>query len=112
MSLSHSNWKLAAALATVALASPAFADLIVNTNLGNVGAGAVPFSGTTVGQANDADTYSPPGNTAAIWDQDFVYQFTTAQSFEDACCARASGACVEISNASRAKEIGFMMFSF
>ena len=81
MSLSHSNWKLAAAITTVAFASPAFADLVVNTNLGNVGAGALPFSGTTVGQVNDADTYSPPGNTAAIWDQDFVYQFTTAQSF-------------------------------
>jgi len=57
------------------------ASLTVNTNLGNVGAGAIPFSGTTVGQGNEADTYSPPGNTAAIWDQDFVYQFTTAQSF-------------------------------
>lgn len=81
MAMFHSVCKLAGAVAAVAISSPVLANLVVNTNLGNVGAGSVPISGTTVGQANEADTYSPPGNTAAIWDQDYVYQFTTTQSF-------------------------------
>jgi len=67
--------KLAAVAAAVTLGSTCYANLIVNQNLGTLAA-TTPISGTTVGQANEADTYFPPGNTAAIWDQDFVYQFT------------------------------------
>lgn len=68
------------ALAAVAMAaSTAHAVMTVNTNLGNLGAGSFPLSGTTVGQPNNADTYAPVGNPAAIWDQEYVYQFSTTQ---------------------------------
>jgi hypothetical protein len=51
----------------------------VDTNLGTLAPGSYPFSGTTVGADNDIDTYSN-ANTAAIWDQDFIFQFTTTQT--------------------------------
>lgn len=63
-----------------AVGSAARAQLVVNANLGLLGGGAVPFSGTTVGRPNNADTYAPAGNSAAIWDQEFVYQFSIAQT--------------------------------
>jgi hypothetical protein len=73
--------RAAATAAAVAFAAtPVLGDLVVNQNLGNLGPGAHPFAGTTIGQPNNADNYAPVSNTAAIWDQEFVYQFTTSQN--------------------------------
>src|SRR5262245_66176527 len=69
-----------ATLTAISLATVSYADMIVDNNLGTLAPGSHAISGTTVGQANHADTYSPPGNPAAIWDQEYVYQFTTTQS--------------------------------
>lgn len=55
--------------------------LAQDSNLGVLAAGNTPFSGTTVGQPNRIDTYAPLGNSAAIWDQDYIYQFTTTQTY-------------------------------
>jgi hypothetical protein len=51
----------------------------VDTNLGTLAPGSYPFSGTTAGADNDIDTYAPEGNPAAMWDQDYIYQFTINQ---------------------------------
>ncbi len=67
-----------AALVTVVGSCSALAQ---DANLGTIGAGNTPFSGTTVGQPNRIDTYAPLGNTSAIWDQDYIYQFTTTQTY-------------------------------
>jgi hypothetical protein len=53
----------------------------IDNNLGTLGAGTYSLTGTTVGASNDIDTYTPNGNPAAIWDQDVIYQFTTASPF-------------------------------
>jgi hypothetical protein len=53
----------------------------IDANLGTLGIGTYSLTGTTVGASNDIDTYSPNGNPAAIWDQDVIYQFTTASPF-------------------------------
>ncbi len=73
---------LIAAAAALAVGSTAFADLTVNQNLGSLAPGNYPFSGTTVGEGNEADTYAPIANEQAVWDQDYVYQFTTTQTMQ------------------------------
>lgn len=73
---------LLAAAAAMAVGSTAFADLTVNNNLGVLAPGNYPFSGTTVGEGNEADNYAPISNEQAVWDQDYVYQFTTTQAVQ------------------------------
>lgn len=67
------------AASVFSFAPAAFAQ--VDFNLGSLGAGAFPIVGTTVGATNDIDTYAPISNTAAIWDQDIIFQFTTTGAF-------------------------------
>jgi hypothetical protein len=66
----------AAVLAVSSLANSHALAAGVDTNLGSLAAGSYPLTGTTVGADNDIDTYSIL-NQAAIWDQDYIYQFTT-----------------------------------
>lgn len=69
------NLRLALALG---LLTTSVAHAQVDANLGAIISGSpVAISGTTVGASNDIDTYST-GNAAAIWDQDFIYQFNVA----------------------------------
>jgi len=53
------------------------AALIVNQDLGTLGFGTTPLSGTTVGGANNANQYNGQ-STAAFWGSEYVYQFTLA----------------------------------
>lgn len=68
---------LAAAITGAALTSTSYGDLVVNTNLGALGAGSTPLVGTTVGGPNNASTYVG-ANSAATWFEEYVYQFTTS----------------------------------
>lgn len=68
------------AAAVLGSASLAMADFVVNTNLGTLGAGTVPLTGTTVGGPNNASTYTG-ANELATWSEEFVYQFTMSSPF-------------------------------
>ncbi len=68
------------AAVVVASSSVAMADFAVNTNLGTLGAGSVALTGTTVGGVNNASTYTG-ANAAAVWFEEFVFQFTTTSPF-------------------------------
>lgn len=66
--------------AVAASSSVALADLVVNNNLGTLGAGGVSLSATTVGGPNNASTYTG-ANATAVWFEEYVYQFTTLSPF-------------------------------
>ncbi len=65
-------------LILAAAATPAMADLQVNSDLGTLAKGAVTIADTTVGRANNASVYSTYSNTTTLaWDRgEYVYQFT------------------------------------
>ena len=67
------------ALALLAAAGTARADLVVNEDIGSFGFGTVSRSGTTLGAANNASNYVNANDTFT-WLGEFVYQFTTTQS--------------------------------
>ncbi len=75
----HSSPSLRAWLTILMAGSAAAANaaLIVNQDLGTLGIGTTPLSGTTVGGANNANQYSGQSPTA-FWGSEYVYQFTLA----------------------------------
>jgi hypothetical protein len=64
------------AILALAVAPAAVLAAGVDSNLGALPFGATPFSATTLGADNDIDTYGTPYNNLAIWNQDYIFQFT------------------------------------
>lgn len=72
--------KMIAAVASALLAAPAFADFVVDVDLGILGAGSHSITGDTTGAGNEGGNYPPFTNPAVTWIEDLVYQFTTTQT--------------------------------
>lgn len=63
----------------LALGANANAQFVVDTDLGTLGLGTYSLSGDTTGAGDEAQNYPDLTNTAFIWVEDVVFQFTTTE---------------------------------